>query len=291
MRVSFRPPKELYPFESRWYERDGIRMHYVDEGTGRPIVLLHGNPTWSFLYRDVIKGLRDAFRCVAPDYPGFGLSDRPDQGYKFTPREHAEVLAGLIGSLDLQQFIVMGQDWGGPIGMSLALRDPDRVEGLVFANTWYWPPDSFVFNGFSLFMSSPLMQRAILKNNFFVERLMPRSVTHPMAPEVMDQYRAAQPVPEARMGVAVFPREIRRSGPWLADLAAEAPKRLAGKPMLLIWGLRDSAFGGRKDVRERWRRDFPTADVVEIENASHYIQEDAAADIVSAIRSRFAASG
>ena len=291
MRVSFRPAKDLYPFESRWYERDGIRVHYVDEGSGRPIVLLHGNPTWSFLYRDVIKGLRTGFRCVAPDYPGFGLSDRPDQGYRFTPREHAEILGSLIDSLELQQFIVMGQDWGGPIGMSIALRDPNRVEGLVFANTWYWPADTVFFNGFSLFMSSPLMQRAIVRNNFFVERMMPRSVVRQMAADVMDQYRAAQPAPEARMGVAVFPREIRKSRPWLAALAAEAPKRLADKRMLLIWGLKDPAFGGRKDVRERWRRDFPNADVVEIENASHYIQEDAAADIVSAIQSRLAAPG
>ncbi len=291
MRVSFRPTKALYPFESRWHEHDGIRMHYVDEGAGRPILLLHGNPTWSFLYRDVIKGLRDSFRCVAPDYPGFGLSDRPERGYGFTPREHAEMVASLVETLELDRFLVMGQDWGGPIGMSVALRDPARVHGLVFANTWYWPADSLFFKGFSLFMSTPVLQRAILKNNFFVERIMPGSVAHPMAAEVMDQYRAAQPAPEARIGVAVFPREIRKSRPWLAELAAQAPKRLADKPTLLMWGLEDRAFGGRKDVRERWRRDFPNAEVVEIDNAGHYIQEDAAAEIVSRIERKFPASG
>ena len=290
MRVSFRPPKDLYPFVSRWHERDGIRVHYVDEGRGRPIVFLHGNPTWSFLYRDIIRGLRDDFRCVAPDYPGFGLSDRPDQGYGFTPREHAELVGSLIDSLELEDFIVMGQDWGGPIGVSVALRDPARVRGLVFANTWYWPADSLFFKGFSLFMSSPFMQRAIVKNNFFVERIMPGSVTHPMPPEVMDQYRAAQPAAEGRMGVAIFPREIRKSGPWLAELAAQAPKRLGDKQMLVIWGLKDRAFGSRKEVRDRWRRDFPNAEVIEIGDASHYVQEDAAAEIVSAIKSRFAAS-
>lgn len=291
MKVSFRTAEDLYPFESRWHEHDGIRMHYVDEGAGRPIVFLHGNPTWSFLFRDIIKGLRDSFRCIAPDYPGFGRSDRPERGYGFTPREHAEMVGSLVESLELHQFIVMGQDWGGPIGMSVALGDPARVHGLVFANTWYWPAESLFFKGFSLFMSTPWMQRAIVKNNFFVERIMPGSVAHPMAAEVMDQYRAAQPAPEVRLGVAVFPREIRKSRPWLAGLAAEAPKRLANKPMLVIWGLKDRAFGSRKDVRERWRRDFPNADVIEINEAGHYIQEDAAAEIVSAIKSRFAASG
>ena len=105
----------LFPFESRFLDVDGATVHHVDEGTGPPLLLLHGNPTWSFLYREVIAGLRDRFRCVAPDYPGFGLS-RPAPGYGFTPAEHAEVVRRLVLELDLRDVTLMVQDWGGPIG-------------------------------------------------------------------------------------------------------------------------------------------------------------------------------
>src|SRR5512133_261074 len=107
MRVEFTPSPQLYPFESCWHERGGVRMHYVDEGSGQPILMCHGNPTWSFLYRNVIVELRDRFRCVAVDYPGFGLSDRPD-GYGYTPAEHARVVGALVDELGLEGIILMG---------------------------------------------------------------------------------------------------------------------------------------------------------------------------------------
>ncbi len=112
MRVDFSPDRRLFPFESRWFDGAGPRIHYVDEGSGTPVVMFHGNPTWSFLYRKVILLLRDRCRCIAMDYPGFGLSDRPE-GYSYTVAEHAEVIGKLVDSLNLEGFIVMGQDWGG----------------------------------------------------------------------------------------------------------------------------------------------------------------------------------
>jgi haloalkane dehalogenase len=99
MRVAFTPSPALYPFQSRWFETDGIRVHYVDEGTGRPILMCHGNPTWSFLYRKIIERLQGQFRCVAVDYPGFGLSDRPE-GYGYTPAEQARIVGRLADHLD-----------------------------------------------------------------------------------------------------------------------------------------------------------------------------------------------
>ena len=114
--MKFTPSREMYPFESRWL--GGV--HYVDEGAGRPILMCHGNPTWSFLYRDVIKPLRGEFRCIALDYPGFGLSERPS-GYGYRPADHAKIVTKLIRELDLSDLIVMGHDWGGPIGLAAAL--------------------------------------------------------------------------------------------------------------------------------------------------------------------------
>src|SRR5436190_21268000 len=148
-------PEELYPFESHYADVGGARVHYVDEGSGPPLLLLHGNPTWSFLYRDVIKGLRDRFRCIAPDHPGFGLSTAP-ASYGYTPAEHADVLERLILGLDLTDITMMVQDWGGPMGFGAPVRQPDRFARFVVANTWAWPKSDFGTQAFSRFLGGPV---------------------------------------------------------------------------------------------------------------------------------------
>src|SRR4051794_30742060 len=209
-------PEELYPFESHYADVDGSRVHYVDEGSGPPLLLLHGNPTWSFLYRDVIKGLRDRFRCIAPDYPGFGLSEAAP-GYGFTPAEHARVLERLIQQLDLNGVTMMVQDWGGPIGFAAATRNPGRFSGFVIGNTWAWPKSDPGTQLFSRFLGGPIGGRLILKRNFFVERIIPAGVRRRKLPdEVMNAYRGPFPTPESRRPMHVFPREILRSRPLLA---------------------------------------------------------------------------
>ena len=281
VRIDFAPDPKLFPFEPRWFDGAGPRIHYVDEGQGRPVVMFHGNPTWSFLYRKVINELKGQFRCIAMDYPGFGLSDRPD-GYGYTSREHATVVGKLVDHLQLDGFIVVGQDWGGPIGMTVALERAQRVAGMVFANTWYWPAQGSLTT-FSLVMSSPPLQWLILNRNSFVNFIMPRSVSTPMAPEVFKAYQDAQPSPAARKGVAEFPRQIRRARPMLERLAAEAPAALRDKPVELVWAMKDPAFGNPA-VIARWKRDFPGANVTELPGANHYIQEDAPEAVAAAVR-------
>lgn len=130
MKVDFTPDPQLYPFQSRWFDSSRGRVHYVDEGAGPPILLCHGNPTWSFLYRDIIVALRDRFRCVATDYLGFGLSERP-AGFGYRIDEHARVVGEFVDHLGIGGYLTMGQDWGGPIGMAVAVERADRVRGVV----------------------------------------------------------------------------------------------------------------------------------------------------------------
>ncbi len=280
MQIDFVPDRTLFPFESRWFEEAGPRIHYVDEGKGRPVVMFHGNPTWSFLYRKVIGELKDEFRCIAMDYPGFGLSERPS-GYGYTSEEHARVIGKLVDHLQLDGFIVVGQDWGGPIGMTVALERAGRVAGMVFANTWYWPAHGSLAT-FSVVMSSPPLQWLILHRNSFVNFIMPRSVSTPMEPAVFKSYQDAQPSVEARRGVAEFPRQIRSARPILERLASAAPKALGDKPLELVWAMKDPAFGSPA-VLARWQRDFPSANVTQIAGANHYIQEDAPEAVASAV--------
>ncbi len=280
MQIDFRPDKVLFPFQSRWFDGAGPRVHYIDEGAGRPVVMFHGNPTWSFLYRKVIQQLSGRFRCVAMDYPGFGLSERPS-GYGYTSEEHARVIGKLVDHLNLDGFIVVGQDWGGPIGMTVATERASRVAGTVFANTWYWPATGSLVT-FSLVMSSPPLQWLILHRNSFVNFIMPRSVAIPMDANVFKSYQDAQPNPEARRGVAEFPRQIRLARPMLERLAATAPKALGAKPMELVWAMKDPAFGNEQ-VIARWQLDFPSANLTRLANANHYIQEDAPDAVAAAV--------
>src|SRR5207248_1307362 len=183
------------------------RMHYIDEGEGPPLLLLHGNPTWSFLYREIIAGLRDRFRCVAIDYPGFGLS-RAAPGYGFTPAEHADVVEQLILQLDLQGVTMMVQDWGGPLGFAAATRHPNRFAAFVIGNTWAWPKSDLGTQVFSRLLGGPLGGFLILRRNVFVERILPQNAKRVELSElVMEAYRGPFPTPESRRPMHVFPRE------------------------------------------------------------------------------------
>jgi haloalkane dehalogenase len=285
MRIDFTPDPQLYPFKSNWFESSHGRVHYIDEGSGPVIVLYHGNPTWSFLYRNVIRGLRDHFRCIAPDYLGFGLSDRPSQfGYRI--EEHATVMGELVDHLGLDGYLSMGQDWGGPISMAVATARADRVRGVVLGNTWFWPADDPTTKIFSKVMGSWPMQRAIVQGNFFVERLVPAGTATSLSDAVMAHYRNAQPSPKARAGVARMPKEILAARPLLERLSRDVPDKLGAKPALLVWGMKDFAFKPGRNIPQM-RAAFPDHVLVELPEANHYIQEDAPDRISEAIIERF----
>ncbi|MFW6091604.1 MAG: alpha/beta fold hydrolase, partial [Actinomycetota bacterium] len=241
MRIDVTPDPALYPFESRWFGSSRGRLHYLDEGSGPPVMFFHGNPTWSFAYRQVVSELRGRFRCIAVDYLGFGLSDRPAD-YGYTIEEHVETVGELVDHLGLTDLVVMGQDWGGPVGLAIATKRADRIRGVVLGNTWFWPADSLPMRLFSRTMSTGVMQRRILERNFFVERVMPAAMATKLSDAEFRHYRDVQPSPEARRGVAEMPKQIRTARPLLDKLARDVPERLGAKPALLVWGMKDPAF-------------------------------------------------
>jgi haloalkane dehalogenase len=275
----FTPDQRLFPFESRWFESSVGRVHYIDEGQGEPILFLHGNPTWSFLYRGIIIRLKKKYRCIAVDYPGFGLSVHP-VNYGYTASEHAGIVQELVRHLDLTDLTVMGQDWGGPIGMRLAVDELPRLRALVMGNTWYWPIDTLAMKALAYVMSSAPMQSQIINRNFFVEKIMPMAVKHRLADEVMHHYREALPSPKSRLGAAEFPRQLIDASLWLGDLSDEVADKLRNVPLLLVWGIHDIAFP--RQYMGRFRDDFRMVTVQRLD-AKHYIQEDAPAEIAASI--------
>ncbi|MFF2776129.1 haloalkane dehalogenase [Streptomyces sp. NPDC058052] len=283
--IDFVPDPILYPFTSRWFDSSAGRVHYVDEGTGPPIVFCHGSPTWSFLYRHIVKELRGRYRCVAVDFLGFGLSERP-AGFTYTIAEHTAVLGELIDHLRLDGFVLMGQDWGGPIGLGAATTRADRVRGIVLGNTAFWPIEQVANRAFSVIMSSRPMQRRILERNLLVERFLLGSTGPTLTAAEADHYRMAQPTQEDRRGLTAMPREIRAARPLLEELARDVPALLGAKPALAVWGMRDMVFRPGACL-PRIRAAFSRLEVVELPRAKHFVQEDAPDRIAAAITERF----
>lgn len=275
---------DLYPFADHWASVGGHSLHYVDEGSGRPVLMVHGNPTWSFLYRDIIRGLRDdGFRCIAVDLPGFGLSQAA-AGYGYEPREHAAVLAKLIASLDLRDYVLMGQDWGGPIGLAAAGREPARVAGLVLANTWAWSwgrrpaahvwaqsiggiPGRYVVERLNAFVEVAM--------RFGVRKRRPRG-------RVMEHYQRPFPTAASRRPTWVFARAVTGASEFLEQEAGAALRVLAERPALLPWGDSDPVFSDSD--RDRMAALLPRAQVHVLRGAGHFIQEDAPEEIAAAVR-------
>jgi haloalkane dehalogenase len=285
--VDFDIDRNLYPFESRWFNGRHGRMHYIDEGTGAPIVFFHGNPTWSFLYRNIITRLRDEFRCIAMDYLGFGLSDRP-AGFGYTLAEQAAAAGELLDHLGLDGFVTMGQDWGGPMSMAVATERADRVRGVILGNTWFWPSDHWRLKWFSIVMGTPPMQRVILQHNMFV-RAMPKAVTAGLSPAEVQHYLGVQSSPQARVGVAELPKQIRAARPLLEHLERDVPRRLGAKPALLIWGLKDGVFPIGQTIG-KMQEAFPDNVIKLLPNANHFFQEDEPEAVAAAISQRFSST-
>jgi len=274
--------RELFPFRSRFLNVDGCEVHYIDEGQGQPLLLLHGNPTWSFLYRTIVKELRGRFRCIALDYPGFGLST-PSTGYDFRPASHAKIVQGFVEKLGLNNLLLMVQDWGGPIGLTVATQEPYRVSGLIIGNTWAWPVDGDAhFERFSKLIGGPVGHFLIRNFNAFVNFLIPAGTTKSkLSKSEMNSYRMPFANRDLREPTYIFPREILGSKDFLADLERQLPK-LRNLPVLILWGDKDFAF--REKERRRFEALFPNNKLVVLKGAGHFIQEDAPLEIAAAIK-------
>ncbi|MGO4542411.1 alpha/beta fold hydrolase [Paenibacillus sp. 2TAB19] len=273
-----------YPFKDHWLSyRDG-HIHYIDEGQGPTVLLLHGNPTWSYLYRNVIKELRGEFRLVAPDYPGFGMSKAP-AGYGFTPQEHSEAIYELIRQLDLKDLIVVVQDWGGPIGLHYAVRHRSNLRGIVVMNTWAWPARILPMRLFSLVMGGwPFGYWLQTRRNFFAKVIVPSGIFH--TDKVTDQLRKAYTdpfqTPKSRIPTRMFPRQIRKARAWLSDTESKL-SNLSDLPARILWGTKDSA-GFPLGQMNKWQSYLPLNETEILDDASHYLQEDRPDRVAAAIR-------
>lgn len=273
---------DLFPFESRFVDIAGHSVHYVDEGSGPTLLMLHGNPTWSFVYREVIESLRDQFRCVAVDYPGFGLSVAAS-GYGYQPEDHAAVTTAFLDHLNLDDVTLVVHDWGGPIGLSVAEQRPERFSRLVLANTWAWPVNGQLRAEFASHLMGGLMGRELIRRfNLFVELLIPAGHRlRKVSTAEMTHYRRALSTRERRNACAILPGKIVGARDFLAQVHEDLP-RIAGLPTLIVWADKDMAFSDKD--RQRLVSIFTNSATVMVAGAGHFVQSDAPDQVAAAIR-------
>ena len=283
---SYRTPDELfqglpgYAFEPRYLEQDGLRMHYVEEGTGDPMLLLHGEPTWAYLYRKMIPPLGGVTRVIVPDYFGFGRSDKPTLIADYSFDFHYRSIERLAEELNLREMTVVVQDWGGPIGLRLAVEQPERVARLVILNTGIGAgrapsPEWLRFREFIRRVGTELVPGQLIKITCVSE----------LEDDVVDAYNAPFPTPESKAGVLAFPELVptELEHPSAAKmLEVRAGLERWEKPALVLFSDSDPVFS--PEAAERMAERIPGAGPAEIiSGAGHFLQEEKGEEIAERI--------
>ena len=267
------------------------RLHYLDAGQGEPVVMLHGNPTWSFYYRNLVLALRDSYRCIVPDHIGCGLSDKPPLSlYDYSLKSRIDDLEALLDSLGLRENLTLVlHDWGGMIGMGFAARHPERIKRLVVSNTGAFPlPKSKPFP-WSLWLgrNTRLGAWLILKKNAFCRLAARWCVTRKLLPaDVREMYLKPYDTPEHRVAVLKFVQTIplKPSDPGF-DIVSDTALSLAkfrAVPTLLLWGMKDFVFD--RHFLAEWQRHFPHAETHSWPDCGHYLLEDATDEVIMRVR-------
>ena len=271
MSDTVRTPDELlrglpdFPFEAHYREVEGLRLAHLDEGEGAPVIFMHGEPTWSFLWRHVIPPVRDAgFRCLAPDLAGFGRSDKPTDIGWYSYDRHAALAATLLEDLDLQGATIVVHDWGGPIGLRLAVEHPERIDRIVILDTGLFTGHQIAFRDF-----------VARTEDLPVGMLVRRACKNDPGDEVTAAYDAPYPDAASKAGARAFPLLIPRTPDAPGARAGQrvhAALREDRRPTLMLWAASDPVLPLSTGERfaESIGRDAPRT----IENASHFLQED-----------------
>ena len=282
--------KTLFPFKGNHIKVNGLRYHYVDEGEGDTILMLHGNPTWSFYYRNLIQTLRFSHRTIAPDHIGCGYSEKPtSRNYPFTLTRRVEDLEALVDHLGLKDLTLVLHDWGGMIGMAFAVRHPHLIKRLIITNTAAFPMPTTKKRlpwQLKIARDSLVGKYLILNCNAFSRAASHVCVTRrPLPKQIRSAYLAPYGTRSNRLAVYRFVKDI----PLVKDdpsyeLVAETERNLSlfqDIPKLICWGAKDFVFDDH--FLDRWREIYPGAPVHRFADAGHYVLEDAWEDIVPLI--------
>lgn len=270
--------RELYPFESSWHDLPAGRMHYIDVGPREapPLLYVHGNPTWSFHWRNLIQGLGDSYRHIAVDHMGCGLSDKPDRGFRLA--DHIDHVVSLVDSLGLSNITLVAQDWGGAIGLGTMLKRPEAFSRVVLFNTGAFPP-WYIPQRIAACRIPVVGRWGVQGLNLFTRAALRMTLARKagLEPAVAEGYLATTDTWGHRRQTYEFVADIpmKRSHPtWqtLHDIEQGLPS-LADKPKMLVWGMRDWCF--RPDCLTKFESLWPDAEAYRLADVGHWVVEDA----------------
>jgi haloalkane dehalogenase len=273
-----------YPFDTHSFETGGVKLNYVDEGSGPPVVMLHGNPTWSFFYRNLVLALQDTNRCLVPDHLGCGLSDKP-QDADYSLAGHIGRTVDWIESLAIGEFHLVVHDWGGAIGFGVADRLRDRIKSISILNT-----AAFTFPTIPFRISVcrwPIVGKLIVRGgNGFVEAATKMTTTEPLPEAVTLGYRFPYGNWHDRVAVNAFVNDVpmrksHRSWSTLKGIE-NSISHWRDKPVQIFWGMQDWCF--HAGILAEWERRLPEAKVYRFAEAGHYLMEDAGEAIYPVIQ-------
>ena len=269
----------------------GQRMHYLDEGPREapPVLMLHGNPTWSFYYRNLVIALRGQFRCIVPDHLGCGMSDKPDDSqYDYRLKSRVEDIDTLLTHLDLNSPLsLVVHDWGGMIGFSWAVDNPDQVNKMVVLNTAAFPlpDDKKMPSALSLVRDTAVGAYLVTRFNAFSGIAARVAFKKPVSKEIRQAYKLPYDSPENRIATLRFVQDIPLSekdeGFDILNNTAERLHLLQGKPCLIAWGERDFVFDA--PFLNKWLEYFPNAEVHRFADCGHYVLEDGGPALIDTI--------
>lgn len=283
--------RHLYPFASHYLDLNGFKYHYVDEGAGEPLVMVHGNPTWSFYFRELISSFSPQYRAIVPDHIGCGLSEKPGiDAYEFELKDRVDDLEKLLDHLDLGNNITLIlHDWGGMIGMAYAVRHPARIRRLVIMNTYaFLPPAGYriPLAGHFIRRSGPLASVAVLGLNLFCVGALHLATHKGLAKDVKKGLTAPYNCWNHRLAVLRFVQDIplspRDSSYQLAKSVDDNLTMFAHIPAIICWGEHDFVFD--HNFLNEWQRRFPKAEAHRFSDAGHYVLEDVPEKIVPLIQ-------
>jgi pimeloyl-ACP methyl ester carboxylesterase len=279
--------EDEYPFASHWFEVDRKRLHYIEEGQGPVLLMVHGNPTWSFAWRRLVNDLRQDYRIIAIDHLGCGFSEKPQDRDVYTLEGHIQRLEALVGLLDLQQITLFAHDWGGAIGMGCAGRLPERFQRFVLMNTGAFRSQAIPFR-ISLCRIPLLGNLGDRGLNLFARAALTMAVEKPLSAAARAGLIAPYDSWSHRIAVHEFVQDIplnpsHRSYATLMEVE-NSLEQFRDHPMQLIWGMKDWCFTPQ-DFLSEFRRRFPKADSLELPDAGHYVFEDAPDAVVKQARS------
>lgn len=275
--------KEEYPFKTNAFEIEpGVKMNYLDEGSGDVILFVHGTPSWSFDYRKIIKALANQYRCLAIDHIGFGLSDKP-AGFDYRTKGHSERLIKWVKQLDLKNITLVLHDFGGPVGFNMALQMPENITKIVFLNTWLWSVENEPeFRKMKRILASSFLKFAYLYLNASPRWILPGSFgDKKLSAKIKKQYTLPFARASERHGVYAFSQSLLNDQKWFEELW-EKRGELEHIPVLIIWGMKDKILLPK--YADKLASGFENAGLYKIDSAGHFPQEEVPEEVSNIVR-------